>query len=84
MLAGLICDLLWSDPDKDTQTWNENDRGVSSANEAPRRSRAQVVEDGYEFFAKRQLVTIFTAPNYCGVRPVVGVCVCLCLSLSLS
>ena len=26
----------------------------------------QVVEDGYEFFANRQLVTIFTAPNYCG------------------
>ena len=28
--------------------------------------RAQVVEDGYEFFAKRQLVTLFSAPNYCG------------------
>ena len=25
----------------------------------------QVVEDGYEFFAKRQLVTLFSAPNYC-------------------
>lgn len=28
--------------------------------------RPQVVEDGYEFFAKRQLVTLFSAPNYCG------------------
>ena len=28
--------------------------------------RHQVVEDGYEFFAKRQLVTLFSAPNYCG------------------
>lgn len=26
----------------------------------------QVVEDGYEFFANRQLVTVFSAPNYCG------------------
>lgn len=29
-------------------------------------SVSQVVEDGYEFFAKRQLVTLFSAPNYCG------------------
>ena len=26
----------------------------------------QVVENGYEFFAQRALVTIFSAPNYCG------------------
>ncbi|THU56974.1 hypothetical protein C4D60_Mb11t22860 [Musa balbisiana] len=25
-----------------------------------------VVEDGYEFFANRRLVTLFSAPNYCG------------------
>lgn len=24
------------------------------------------MEDGYEFFANRKLVTIFSAPNYCG------------------
>lgn len=29
-------------------------------------SFSKVVEDGYEFFAKRQLVTLFSAPNYCG------------------
>ena len=28
-VAGLLCDLLWSDPDKDVQGWGENDRGVS-------------------------------------------------------
>lgn len=77
--SGLLCDLLWSDPDKDVQGWGENDRGVSFTfgadvvNKFLHRHdldlicRAhQVVEDGYEFFAKRQLVTLFSAPNYCG------------------
>ena len=27
--TGLLCDLLWSDPDKDVKEWGENDRGVS-------------------------------------------------------
>ncbi|KAB2630377.1 serine/threonine-protein phosphatase PP1-like [Pyrus ussuriensis x Pyrus communis] len=76
---GLLCDLLWSDPDRDIKGWGENDRGVSFTFGADRVAeflmkhdmdlicRAhQVVEDGYEFFADRQLVTIFSAPNYCG------------------
>jgi len=76
---GLLCDLLWSDPDKDINGWGENDRGVSFTfgkdivaqflrkHDLDLICRAhQVVEDGYEFFAKRQLVTIFSAPNYCG------------------
>ena len=25
----------------------------------------QVVENGYEFFTNRQLITIFSGPNYC-------------------
>ena len=29
MISGLLCDLLWSDPDKDVMGWGENDRGVS-------------------------------------------------------
>ena len=28
-MEGLLCDLLWSDPDKDITGWSENDRGVS-------------------------------------------------------
>jgi serine/threonine-protein phosphatase PP1 catalytic subunit len=27
--AGLLCDLLWSDPDKAVDGWGENERGVS-------------------------------------------------------
>jgi serine/threonine-protein phosphatase PP1 catalytic subunit len=77
--TGLLCDLLWADPDKEVQGWNESDRGVSytfggdvvtqflKKQELDLICRAhQVVEDGYEFFAKRQLVTLFSAPNYCG------------------
>ena len=26
---GLLCDLLWADPDRDISGWSENDRGVS-------------------------------------------------------
>jgi len=77
--SGLLCDLLWSDPDKDISGWGENDRGVSytfgadvvtkflNKHDLDLICRAhQVVEDGYEFFARRQLVTLFSAPNYCG------------------
>jgi serine/threonine-protein phosphatase PP1 catalytic subunit len=27
--TGLLCDLLWADPDKEVKGWGENDRGVS-------------------------------------------------------
>lgn len=77
--TGLLCDLLWSDPEKDVSGWAENDRGVSfifgadvvhsflRKQDMDLICRAhQVVEDGYEFFAKRQLITLFSAPNYCG------------------
>ena len=74
-----MCDLLWSDPDGDSNGWGQNDRGVSytfgrdvvedvlNTHDLDLICRAhQVVEDGYEFFAQRQLVTLFSAPNYCG------------------
>ncbi|KAL9274244.1 Serine/threonine-protein phosphatase PP1-like protein, partial [Drosera capensis] len=77
--AGLLCDLLWSDPSKDIKGWGPNDRGVSytfgadivagflDKHDLDLICRAhQVVEDGYEFFADRKLVTVFSAPNYCG------------------
>ena len=77
--TGLLCDLLWSDPEKDILDYDENDRGVSvvfgekvvedfnKKNDLDLIIRAhQVVDEGYEFFANRQLITIFSAPNYCG------------------
>jgi len=77
--SGLLCDLLWSDPSLECESWNDNDRGVSfifskeivknfiEKNNIDLICRAhQVVEDGYEFFADRTLVTIFSAPDYCG------------------
>jgi diadenosine tetraphosphatase ApaH/serine/threonine PP2A family protein phosphatase len=29
ILLGLLCDLVWSDPEKDANGWGPNDRGVS-------------------------------------------------------
>eukprot|EP00931_Biecheleriopsis_adriatica_P055425 TRINITY_DN32768_c0_g1_i1.p1 TRINITY_DN32768_c0_g1~~TRINITY_DN32768_c0_g1_i1.p1 ORF type:complete len:327 (+),score=70.99 TRINITY_DN32768_c0_g1_i1:29-1009(+) len=76
--TGLLADLLWSDPSPDVLTWGDNDRGVSytfgadivknflKKHNLDLIARAhQVVEDGYEFFAGRGLVTVFSAPNYC-------------------
>jgi len=76
---GLLCDLLWSDPEKDVAKWGPNDRGVSvtfgqaalsaflDKNDLDLICRAhQVVEDGYEFFGDKELVTVFSAPNYMG------------------
>jgi serine/threonine-protein phosphatase PP1 catalytic subunit len=29
IIKGLLCDLLWSDPEKDISGWADNERGVS-------------------------------------------------------
>uniref|UniRef100_A0A5S6QP74 Serine/threonine-protein phosphatase n=1 Tax=Trichuris muris TaxID=70415 RepID=A0A5S6QP74_TRIMR len=77
--SGIMCDLLWADPNHDGFGWEMNPRGVSwlfgedAVIEFCQRmdidlvARAhQVVQEGYEFFAKHRLVTIFSAPNYGG------------------
>ncbi|KAF1769895.1 hypothetical protein GCK72_001712 [Caenorhabditis remanei] len=76
---GVIADLTWADPDDKLQGYGGSPRGAgrSFGPEAVRKFlqlhsldlvvRAhQVVMDGYEFFAQQQLVTIFSAPAYCG------------------
>lgn len=80
--SGLLCDLLWSDPDEaGLLGWSSNDRGVSyvfdktiisnflKRNDLRFICRAhQVVEDGYKFNDNdtKNLVTVFSAPRYCG------------------
>jgi serine/threonine-protein phosphatase PP1 catalytic subunit len=27
--TGILCDLLWSDPEKDIKGWSKNERGIS-------------------------------------------------------
>ena len=78
--SGLAIDLLWSDPHPSIEDWEENyDRGVSyffGCNQVDKFLSTfdfnlivrahMVVEEGYEFFHGRKLITLFTAPNYCG------------------
>ncbi|KII68121.1 Serine/threonine-protein phosphatase PP1-gamma catalytic subunit [Thelohanellus kitauei] len=77
--SGLLCDLLWSDPNRQISEWKPSDRGISfifgndileeflDKNNLDLVCRAhQVVEDGYEFFGSKRLVTLFSAPQYCG------------------
>ncbi|KAG4033197.1 hypothetical protein MFRU_005g02100 [Monilinia fructicola] len=76
---GLLNDLLWSDPADQEKDWESSERGVSysfgkkviseflARHDFDLVCRAHmVVEDGYEFFEDRILVTVFSAPNYCG------------------
>ena len=77
--SGLLCDLLNSDPDKDVDEYDGNDKGFSvlfgekivqdfnKKNNISLIVRGnQMVNDGYEFFAQRQLVIIFSALNFKG------------------
>jgi serine/threonine-protein phosphatase PP1 catalytic subunit len=76
---GLLNDLLWSDPAIMDTDWEPNERGVSycfgkgvindflATHDFDLVCRAHmVVEDGYEFFEDRVLVTVFSAPNVSG------------------
>ena len=77
----LISDILWSDPDSKISTFIESDRGLSFIfGEEPLKKflnnnnldlivRAhQVIDAGFDFpFSPNyNIVTVFSAPNYCG------------------
>uniref|UniRef100_A0A0N5BHY7 Serine/threonine-protein phosphatase n=1 Tax=Strongyloides papillosus TaxID=174720 RepID=A0A0N5BHY7_STREA len=74
---GLLADLTWSDPSEKILSFEESPRGASkifgknalenflSVNDIQMVVRAhQVVDEGFEFFADKKLVTIFSAPHY--------------------
>lgn len=74
---GPMCDLLWSDPD-DRYGWGTSPRGAgytfgsdisekfNQSNRLTLIARAhQLIMDGYNWCHEQQVVTIFSAPNYC-------------------
>ena len=78
---GLIADLLWADPENNTTGFHPSERGTSftfgpdvaeqflNQNDYDLICRAhQVVNDGFEFpfYPDQTVVTVFSAPNYCG------------------
>ena len=80
---GMLCDILWSDPSENenmNEFFGFNERGISvtfskkslknflNDNNLELLCRAhQVVEQGYEFYGNNSCVTVFSAPNYCGM-----------------
>uniref|UniRef100_A0A0N4ZNA7 Serine/threonine-protein phosphatase n=1 Tax=Parastrongyloides trichosuri TaxID=131310 RepID=A0A0N4ZNA7_PARTI len=76
---GLLADLTWADPDPNIDQYDESPRGASRVfGAAALRNfvntlhidlivRAhQMVQEGFEFFCDKKLVTIFSAPHYTG------------------
>lgn len=75
---GAYCDLMWSDPE-DIETWQPSPRGAAwmfgfkvtnefnHINGLELICRAhQLVQEGYKFwFPENNLVTVWSAPNYC-------------------
>jgi len=74
---GAFCDLMWSDPD-DVNSWAVSPRGAgwlfgaavtaefSHINDFTLIARAhQLVQEGYKFMFDQDLVTVWSAPNYC-------------------
>ena len=76
--SGLMCDIMWSDPD-DVKSWTYSTRGAGwlfgqeivekfcFENKIDMIARAhQLVQEGYKPIFNDKLVTVWSAPNYCG------------------
>ena len=74
---GAMCDLLWSDPE-DVDGWGLSPRGAgylfggnvvtsfNHSNNIDYICRAhQLVMEGYKWMFNNQIVTVWSAPNYC-------------------
>jgi len=75
---GAFCDLMWSDPEE-IETWMVSNRGAGyffgakAVNEFNRINNLelicrshQLVQEGYKYvFPEQNLVTVWSAPNYC-------------------
>ncbi|CAD6186994.1 unnamed protein product [Caenorhabditis auriculariae] len=76
---GMLCDLIWADPSPTTARYAPSPRGISqifgktAVQEFCKAlcidvvCRAhQCVMEGYEMFADKRCITVFSAPCYCG------------------
>ena len=76
---GLLCDMMWADPSQTVAEWGISVRGIGCTynntaiarflknNKLQLLCRAhQLVSEGYKFAANNKLITVFSAPNYCG------------------
>ncbi|KAL2944877.1 Serine/threonine-protein phosphatase PP-X isozyme 2 [Bienertia sinuspersici] len=75
---GAMCDLLWSDPEEAVDGWGMSPRGAgylfggsvvttfNHDNNIDYICRAhQLVMEGYKWMFNHQIVTVWSAPNYC-------------------
>ncbi|ELP87422.1 serine/threonine protein phosphatase 4 catalytic subunit, putative [Entamoeba invadens IP1] len=75
---GAMSDLLWSDPDNDTEKWQPSVRGAGylfgkeavdefvRVNDLQFVARAhQIVMEGFEWKFDEKVCTVWSAPNYC-------------------
>ncbi|KAI5171116.1 serine/threonine-protein phosphatase 4 catalytic subunit [Nematocida sp. LUAm3] len=77
-IEGIVSELLWSDPDIETETYKENTRGAGflfgekQVDDFLRETGMkmiirshQLVDAGYSEMFNKKLITIWSAPNYC-------------------